>query len=126
MKLVISDMGPANLIRSYGDGAVQVGERRFDSALLLGARLLVTDLRPQSPAEIEERDLDALLAASPVVMLIGWAGGQTFLNPRQRGWFAARRVGVEVMELGAACRTYNVLVGDGREVSALMFPRKGT
>jgi len=57
------------------------------------------------------------------VVVIGWAGGQTFLPAAQRRWFLERGIGIEVMELGAACRTYNVLVGDGRRVVAILFPR---
>jgi uncharacterized protein len=54
--------------------------------------------------------------------LIGWAGGQLFLPAQQRSCFLERRIGLEVMELGAACRTYNVLVQDERRVIALLFP----
>jgi uncharacterized protein len=71
---------------------------------------------------LREEQLGSLLAEAPELVLIGWVGGQLFLPAQQRSWFLERRIGLEVMELGAACRTYNVLVQDERRVIALLFP----
>ncbi|MEY2624670.1 MAG: hypothetical protein RL412_445 [Pseudomonadota bacterium] len=122
MRLTVTPTGPALLIRSYAEGTLRVGDAAWQSPVLLAASGLQTALRPQSPAELEEHDLEAVFAEKPEVVVIGWAGGQTFLPAAQRRWFLERQIGLEIMELGAACRTYNVLVGDGRRVVALLFP----
>lgn len=114
--------GPVPLIRSYLKGTVRVGGAAWQSAVLLASSGLQAALRPQSPAELEERDLEPVLIEKPEVVVIGWAGGQTFLPTVQRRWFLERQIGLEIMELGAACRTYNLLVGDERRVVALLFP----
>ncbi|MFM7396247.1 MAG: Mth938-like domain-containing protein [Gammaproteobacteria bacterium] len=123
MRLTVTPSGPALLIRSYAEGAVRVGDTAWQSAVLLASGGLQAALRPQSPAELQERDLEPAFAEKPEVVVIGWAGGQTFLPAAQRRWFLERQIGLEIMELGAACRTYNVLMGDGRRVVALLFPR---
>ena len=114
----------ANVIRAYARGEVRVGDSVHRSAILLGADLLA-QLEPTQPSELTPADLEAVFAAKPELVIIGWAGGQFFLPAAQRAWFLERRIGIETMELGAACRTYNLLVQDGRAVIALLFPTSG-
>ncbi len=124
MKLTLENPSPTNLVRGYGPGEIRIGETLVTSSCLLAAQALIADLRPRTPAELELGDLEPLFALAPEVAIVGWAGGQFLMPPRQRRWFLERRIGIEVMELGAACRTYNVLVQDGRPVVALLFPRR--
>lgn len=126
MKLTLADLSATNLIRSYSHDDVRIGERVFRRTLLVGPRLLVEDLPMRAPRDVAEADVTRIADTAPELVIIGWAGGQTFLSRAQRGWFAQRRLAVEVMELGAACRTYNVLVGDSRQPVALLFPERAT
>jgi uncharacterized protein len=122
MGLDVSPPGAAFLIRSYADGAIRIGEQRHDTAIRLDATGQIATLRPQRPVDLQEDDLDAVFAAQPELVIIGWGGGQTFLPAAQRQWFLTRRIGLEVMALGPACRTFNLLAQDGRRVVALLFP----
>ena len=121
MGLLEAGRTAANLIRSYGAGELRIGDAVHTTPICLGATLLAP-LRARQPQVLEFDELAALLDPQPELVIIGWAGGQFFLPAAQRAWFLERRIGVETMELGAACRTYNVLVQDGREVRALLFP----
>lgn len=123
MRLTVTSSDSRLLIRGYAEGRLRIGDQEHSSAVILGATSLRTDLAPQQPADLTEADLGPVFAETPEVVVIGWAGGQTFLPAAQRRWFLERGIGIEVMELGAACRTYNVLVGDGRRVVAMLFPR---
>ncbi|MFM8845988.1 MAG: Mth938-like domain-containing protein [Gammaproteobacteria bacterium] len=123
MRLTVTPSDTRLLIRGYAAGKLRIGDREITSSVVLSATQLHTDLVPQQPAELAEADLVPVFADQPEVVVIGWAGGQTFLPAAQRRWFLERGIGIEVMELGAACRTYNVLVGDGRRVVAILFPR---
>ncbi|MBU6378041.1 MAG: hypothetical protein KJS95_05855 [Gammaproteobacteria bacterium] len=123
MRLTVTPGAQQLRIRGYAAGKIQIGEQEFDHALLIGIQRVLGELRPQQPAELEESDLAPVFAEQPEVVLIGWARGQTFLPAAQRRWFLERGIGLEVMELGAACRTFNVLAGDGRRVMAMLFPR---
>ena len=123
MKLTMENPPATNVVRGYRVGEILIGERRLTRTCLVAAQTLLDDLRPQVPADLELADLDPLFTLRPEVAIVGWAGGQFLMPPRQRHWFLERRIGIEVMELGAACRTYNVLVQDARPVVALLFPR---
>ncbi|MBM4233906.1 MAG: hypothetical protein FJ160_06960 [Gammaproteobacteria bacterium] len=123
MRLTVTPSDTRLLIRGYATGKLRIGDREITSSVVLSATQLHTDLVPQQPAELAEADLAHVFADQPEVVVIGWAAGQTFLPAAQRRWFLERGIGIEVMELGAACRTYNVLVGDGRRVVAILFPR---
>jgi uncharacterized protein len=124
MRLTVTSTGAVHLIRSYADGVLVIGEERFDQAVMVGPTLLDGNVPVQHPLELREEHLGAIIAEPPELVVIGWAGGQLFLPAAQRSWFLERLIGLEVMELGAACRTYNVLVQDERRVIALLFPRR--
>jgi len=78
-------------------------------------------LEPQSFAELRAVHLEPLLALSPELVLLGTGATQRFAPPEVRAVFAERGVGLEAMHLGAACRTYNVLVQEERRVAAALF-----
>ncbi|MSR00423.1 MAG: hypothetical protein EXR88_03335 [Gammaproteobacteria bacterium] len=122
MKLNVTNTGSIQLIRRYSAGEITLGEQTLKGSFWLNAQTLRQNFRVMRPQDILENDLEDIFATNPEVVIIGWVGGQTFLSATQRGWFTERNIGVEVMELGAACRTYNVLMQDGREVLGLLFP----
>jgi len=122
MRLTVTPVATQLLIRGYSPGRLRIGDQEITGPVILSARELRTDLRPTRPDALEEGDLGVVFQLKPEVVVIGWVEGQTFLPATQRRWFLERGIGLEVMELGAACRTYNVLVGDGREVVAVLFP----
>jgi uncharacterized protein len=65
---------------------------------------------------------------APEVVVLSTGAKQQFPRAALRAEFASRKVGLEVMEIGAACRTYNVLVGEERRVLAAILlpgPSKG-
>jgi uncharacterized protein len=111
-----------NLVRGYGEGEVRVGEMRFTRACIVAPQRIFSEFRPRLPADLQFEDLGPVFELSPEIVILGWAGGQPFLPARQRAWFLERRIAIEPMELGAACRTYNVLVQDGRDAIAMLFP----
>lgn len=113
------------LIRAYGDGGFRVGEMRYAGTVLVAAS------GAQGLALAALDDLDAAhggavaaLVPRPDVLLIG-AGARPTSDPLPESFrfsLRAARVAVEVMATGPACRTYNVLLGEGRRVAALLLP----
>lgn len=112
-------------IRSYAGGEIRVGEQRLRSAFALDAQGRTTPLVAAHPQALGDTDLAPVLEARPEVVIVGWAGGQLFLPAGLRHAFLERRIGLEVMALGPACRTFNLLAADGRRVVALLFPAAG-
>lgn len=122
MGLDVSPPGAASSIRGYAEGEIRIGTERHRRALILDTTGRVSSLRPRRPADLLESDLEPVFSERPELVIVGWSGGQTFLPAAQRQWFLTRQIGLEVMALGPACRTFNLLAQDGRRVVALLFP----
>ena len=123
VKFTLEPPSQANLIRSYSDTELRIGERRVQRSCLVTAERLITDWPPATFDELAPAHLEAIFALSPELVLLGTGPTQRFARPEVRGEFARRRVGLEVMQLGAACRTFNVLVQEDRRVLAALFLR---
>ena len=130
MKLHLdTSSGPAsglNAITGHGQGFVAVnGERIVHSVIVLPDQLVnpwqVGD--STSVASLSIDDFNALLALKPELVVFG--SGATFCFPDRKllAAFSQARIGFEVMDTPAACRTYNVLMGEGRRVAAALLVR---
>ncbi|ADJ27155.1 Mth938-like domain-containing protein [Nitrosococcus watsonii] len=76
---------------------------------------------PASFAELEKNHFQAFLEMEPEVVVVGTGEQSHFLSPRLIEPLLSHQVGVEFMDTAAACRTYNILVGEGRRVVAALF-----
>ena len=112
----------ANLIRRYGADFIQIGEQEIRASCIVSAATL-TPWPPRSVDEVTVESLAPLFALQPEVVVLSTGSTQKFPRAALRAEFAARRIGLEVMEVGAACRTYNVLVSEERKVlAAVLLP----
>lgn len=122
MKLSLDAQSPLHLIRSYSAGEVRVGEGTFHRSCIVTPEGVIGDWRPASVEDLIEADLETLFAAQPQIVLLGTGATLRFPDARIRGAFAKRGVALETMDLGAACRTFNILVQEERRVcAALLF-----
>jgi uncharacterized protein len=121
MKFTLEPTSRANLIRGYSATEIVIGERHVQGSCIVTAERLITDWEPQSFAELRVAHLEAVLALSPELVLLGTGATQRFAPHDVRAALAERGVGLEAMYLGAACRTYNVLVQEERRVAAALF-----
>ncbi len=121
MKLHASNAGAANIITAYGDDYVVVSGVRRDSAVIITA----TEVNPWGPNDfddLKDEDFAALAQLGAEIVLLGTGKQQRFPQPRLTASLRAAHVGLEVMDLKAACRTYNILVAEERKVAlALVF-----
>ena len=123
VKFTLEPGVPANLIRGYSDSEVRIGETTVRGSCIVTAATLITDWEPQSFAELRPRHLEALLALAPELVVLGTGPTQQFPSAEIRALLAQRGIGLEAMQLGAACRTFNVLVQEERRVAAGLFLR---
>lgn len=121
MKLSLDAPQRTNLIRAYAPGELRVGETVYRSNLVLTAATLLEGWRPATIDDLQPGDLDAILALQPEVILIGTGARQQFPDRAALSVLHAARVGFEIMDTRAACRTYNVLVAEGRAVAAALM-----
>jgi uncharacterized protein len=122
MKLLLDTNTSILTIRSYEAGAVQVGERILRSPFIITPQQLIAEWSPGPPASLDEAALAPLLALKIKVLLLGT--GASVVRPpfALRHSLEQRGIALDTMDLGAACRTYNVLATEGRQVAAGIFP----
>jgi uncharacterized protein len=112
-----------NVIRRYGADFVVIGEAEVRRSCLVNATTLVPDWPPRSVAELTSAHLAPIFELAPEVVVLSTGSTQIFPRAALRAEFATRRIGLEIMEVGAACRTYNVLVSEERKVvGAILLP----
>lgn len=121
MKFTLESSSRVNLVRAYSRVELRIGEEHVRSSCIVSADRLITDWPPVRFEELRPEHLEAILALEPEVALLGTGEQQRFPPAEIRAAFAARGVGLEVMDLGAACRTYNILVQEERRAVAALF-----
>jgi uncharacterized protein len=125
MRLTLDAPATTNLIRGYSATAIRVGAREIAGSIVVSASTLIEDWRPRSMAELTAADLEPVLALKPAVLLLGSGAQQVFPPGEVLALLHRSRIGFEVMTTGAACRTYNVLIGEGRDVVAALIVERG-
>ena len=120
MKLHSSAPSALNTFTSYGEGYVMVnGQRREGSMIVTPERILPWEAG--SYEALAEEHFTVFLELAPEILLLGTGPKQRFPHPRLTRKLAEKRIGVEVMDLQAACRTYNILMAEERRVAAALL-----
>jgi uncharacterized protein len=121
VKFTLESNAKVNLITAYGAGEVRVRERILRGNVILTPEQIIEDWPVASIAALDLTALEPALALTPDLIVLG-TGQQLRFPPRGlRGQVQARGIGFEVMDTPAACRTYNVLVLEGRKVVAALL-----
>jgi uncharacterized protein len=120
VKLHASLPGSANVINAYGEGYVMVNGQRHESSVIVTADK-VLPWSATSFAGLSENDFASLGEMKLEIVLLGTGPKQRFPRPRLTAALARAGIGVEVMDLQAACRTYNILVAEERKVAAALL-----
>ena len=111
-----------NLITGYGDGFVMVNGERYPTGVLVLPGLIETG--PWAGlgfSGLNEQHFQHLCALAPEVVLLGTGPALRFPHPRLSACLLQGHIGLEVMDSGAACRTYHVLLEEGRRVAVLLL-----
>jgi uncharacterized protein len=120
VKLHASRPSGVNTITGYGEGYVMVnGERRASSLVVLADR--VEDWSVERFDALTAEDFRFLKELGVEIVLLGTGPRQRFPHPRLTAALAQARIGLEVMDVHAACRTYNILVAEERKVAAALL-----
>jgi uncharacterized protein len=120
VKLHATLPGGVNAITGYGEGYVMVnGARRSSSVVVLPDR--IEPWAVQSFDQLSTEDFAFLRDLKAEIVLLGTGARQRFPHPRYTAELAKAGIGLEVMDLQAACRTYNILVAEQRKVAAALL-----
>lgn len=121
MKLHLANLGETRLFTGYADDHVMVNKERFNSSIAVMAEDVRTDWEIPDFSALNEAHFEYFLAFQPEVLLLGTGNRQHFPHPRLYRALTDAGIGVECMDTPAACRTYNILVEEGRRVIAAIL-----
>jgi uncharacterized protein len=112
-----------HVIRGYSQGSIRINERSYTRSLIVTPNQLRPDWQPQTLTELSQAHLDPIIELKPEVVLLGVGARLRFPGSGVMGYFRGRGIGMEVMTTAAACRTYNLLMSEGRAVAAALLIR---
>ena len=121
MKFTLDARPGIHLIRGYGPGEVRINEQVLHTNCIVTADALIENWSPQTVESLTLDHLQAVFDLKPELVLLGTGLVQRFPPSAVRSLFTSRRIGLETMDLGAACRTYNILVQVERRVAAALL-----
>ncbi len=121
MKISLAATDQKFAIRAYEKGQLIINEQAYRRNLIITPERLIPDWRPQSVADLTAEDFEELLALRPGLILLGTGERQVFPSAALYAGLINAGIGVEVMNTPAACRTYNILMSEGRSVAAALM-----
>ncbi|HYO28479.1 MAG TPA: Mth938-like domain-containing protein [Azonexus sp.] len=121
MKLHLSNPAGLNLFTAYGDGYVAVNKEKHAINLIVLPESIIFEWSTATPSTLAEGDMQKLLELGSEIILLGTGRRQRFPPGALMRPFAPAGIGLEIMDLQAACRTYNILAAEGRKVAAALL-----
>ncbi len=110
-----------HFIRSIDSNGIRINDDYYHASVVVSASHLLPGWDVHCLGDINAEKLQSIFELEPELVLIGCGKTQAFLTPATQMLFLERHIGVEVMVTDAACRTFNLLAGDGREVVAALI-----
>ncbi len=121
MKISLDGGGATYRILSYAQGQVAVNEQVLIRSFVVMPEKLLHDWPPRDFAALAAEHFAMIAALRPEIVLLGTGAGLRFPLPVLLVPLYDAGIGVEVMDTGAACRTYNILMAEGRTVAAALL-----
>jgi uncharacterized protein len=121
VKLHLANMAGLNVFTAYGDDYVAVNHEKHLKNLIVLPETIVPEWSTATVETLTTEDMQKLLELGTEIILLGTGNRLRFpAGPLMRP-FAPAGIGLEIMDLRAACRTYNILAAEGRKVAAALL-----
>ena len=126
MKLHLTHGEGQNLITGYTDDTIAINYRQYSNNLIVLPDTLITDWVSASNStltldNLAENDFERIITLKPEVVLLGTGKMHRFLHPKTSALLIKQGISLECMSTSAACRTYNILMSEGRKVAAALL-----
>ena len=120
------DKSHTPLISAHGRGWVEVAGKRYEQSLILcsGLDTEPTAWRPSHYDELTSQDFAVWPVEDPELIIFGSGAILKFPQIQWTAHLFQKRIGFETMDTAAACRTYNILASEGRNVVAALLMEK--
>lgn len=121
MKLHTTPTQQYQTITGYETDSVEINAIVYQHSLIVLPEIKPVSWPVNRFAELTEASFEQVLAHQPDVVILGTGAKQQFVHPRLIQALTAKRIGVESMDSQAACRTYNILMAEGRKVALALI-----
>jgi len=121
MHLNLDRNNSQNIIRAYAVGSITINEQRVERSVIVTPTQMISDWPPQQFSELEASHFAQLAPLKPEIVLLGTGVRQQFPSAQATSPLLSQGIGVEVMDTAAACRTYNIIMLEGRQVAAALL-----
>ena len=122
MKLHADSASPLNTVTGYGAGYIEINAVRHQGPILLMPEGDITPWDPPADGKLMPSHLEGRLSPAPEIVIFGTGAAQRLPGPETLVAFNRAGMGLEAMDTAAACRTYNILMAEGRRVVAALLP----
>ena len=110
-----------NLITDYSDSSVSIGNKIINHSSIIFPDSMIENIDLQKVSDFNGRNIKKIYDLSPEIILIGSVGDEKITKPDQFKKFYNKNISVEVMNLHAACRTFNILISEQRNVALILI-----
>ncbi|HLQ25816.1 MAG TPA: Mth938-like domain-containing protein [Acidiferrobacterales bacterium] len=121
MKIHLQNSEGANIIRGYSPDRVIINQETYTRSLIVLPQRIIRDWPPRLFTELAPEHFALIMELEPEVVLLGTGRRLQFPKPSLTSVLVEAQIGIEVMDTAAACRTYNILMGEGRNVAAALL-----
>lgn len=121
MSLTLDDSNAQFQIRAYKPGVIKVNELILTRSVIVAREQLIENWAPQRLNELSAKDFALILPLKPAILLLGTGEKLVFPAIGLYGELINQGIGVEIMDTSAACRTYNALAAENRNVVAALI-----
>ncbi len=108
-------------INSYQPGVITINKIEYKTSVIITPDQLITNWPPQQLSELSAQHLKKLIELNPQIVILGTGEKHSFISQQMMLPFLQQGIGFEVMNTEAACRTYNVLLAEGRNIVAALL-----
>lgn len=123
MKLHATSTQQYQTVTGYEDDWIEINALRFDHSLIVLPEVRPVRWAVASFDALQASDFAPIDAHAPDLLILGTGRRQRFVAPKLIAGLLSKQIGVECMDNQAACRTYNILMAEGRKVAlALILP----
>jgi len=116
-----SENSASNKIISYSDHSFTLKNKVIESNFVISKDKLIEHCFVDSYQNLASQHMDQVIAWQPEIILLGTGNESGFQNYELLSYITSKNIGLEIMNTGAACRSYNLLIDEGRNVVACLF-----
>ncbi len=121
MQISVTNLNDGFAIQSYADGLVVINQVRHTRSLIVMPDRVIPEWSPGCFDDLSDQDFQQLVDLEPEIIILGTGKKQRFPSPALYTSIMVKGIGFEIMDTAAACRTYNILMSEGRRIVAALM-----